>query len=328
MLALACFSLATAASAAAKPGFYASKPFHTISVQLGTSNGYRIEISSWGRDRISLDAFKREVSARYTVPGRADASGIHARFGSFGRASLKFVPVGPPKVEGNAGPSCKGKEATLQRGTFVGSVRFRGEGGFIRVRKQRARGSIYRSFRLVCRVTHHPHRLPSPRLQHGFSLGAIPAAAGGAPWFSVYKEHPRESSHIHWSSEEANYLASSSEARGRLRIDRSASAIAAPETFAVEPLEGEPSLATVLPPAPFSGSAHFERAPDGNSTWTGDLEVELPGLGTVPLAGSGYTAKLCKGIECACPVGKCVFFVVGTEGRAQPVRRRLARSAP
>lgn len=325
VLALACFSLAAAASAAAKPGFYVSKPFHTVSVHLGTSDGYRIEVGSWGR-RISLDAFKDGTSARYTVPGRADASGIDARFGSFGRVSLKFVPEGPPKVEGTAGPTCKGKDATLQRGSFVGSVRFRGEGGFIRVRRQRARGSIYRSFRLVCRVGHLPRRPPSRLLQHGFSLGAVPVSAGGAPWFSVYKEEPRESSRIHWSSEEANYLASSSEARGRLRIERSASATAAPETFAVEPLEGEPSLATVLPPSPFSGSARIERAADGGAAWTGDLAVELPGLGTVQLAGSGYTAKLCKGFECACPVGKCAFIVVGTEGRAQPIRRRLARS--
>lgn len=48
--------------------------------------------------------------------------------------------------------------------------------------------------------------------------------------------------------------------------------------------------ATVEPPPPFAGSAGFLRGVPG-PTWSGSLSVDLPGLGSTPLAGDGYTAR-------------------------------------
>jgi len=53
--------------------------------------------------------------------------------------------------------------------------------------------------------------------------------------------------------------------------------------------------ATIAPPAPFSGSATFHLEDPKTATWTGDLRVELPGIGKVPLTGEGIGAGLCNG---------------------------------
>ncbi len=53
--------------------------------------------------------------------------------------------------------------------------------------------------------------------------------------------------------------------------------------------------ATITPPAPFSGSATFHLEDPQTASWTGELAVEMPGLGKVPLTGDGIDAGLCKG---------------------------------
>jgi hypothetical protein len=58
------------------------------------------------------------------------------------------------------------------------------------------------------------------------------------------------------------------------------------------------SEAVIHPDSPFSGSATFRRPPEGEPTWTGDLKVELPGLGLVRLAGKGTHAAMCEPTHC------------------------------
>ena len=69
-------------------------------------------------------------------------------------------------------------------------------------------------------------------------------------------------------------------------------------TFRVPDLAAPPTEATVTPAAPFSGSATFHLDDPRSASWTGDLAVELPGLGKVPLTGEGIDAGLCKGTSC------------------------------
>ena len=67
-------------------------------------------------------------------------------------------------------------------------------------------------------------------------------------------------------------------------------------------LSPEPSFptraATISPPAPFSGTGTFSREAGKAARWTGDLKVELPGFGDVPLAGTDSTASMCQGPAC------------------------------
>lgn len=320
--------LALPAVVAAKPGYYVSKPQQATLLELPASNGYHLQINASPHDGASLFAFQFEGgSVSYHVPGYSGADRVNANFGRYGRVAVRFRPDGAPQQESLYGKNCKGRQATRQEGRFVGSVRFRGEKGFIVVREHSVKGTVFRSYRLVCRVGRRARHLKRRRfLEKGYSLSAVPKGHPAAPWLSVLKEDPNKHSRIRWSSEEANYLVSATERRGRMNVSRGASATAEPETFAVEPLGSDPTVATVAPPAPFTGTARFETTPDGRSSWAGDLAVELPGMGTVPLTGGAYQAELCRGFDCACPVGYCAFLISGS-GRRQLMDDRLLRAA-
>jgi hypothetical protein len=57
------------------------------------------------------------------------------------------------------------------------------------------------------------------------------------------------------------------------------------------------SRAAVSPPLPFSGYARFRDPQPGPVTWEGSLAVTLPGLAPIPLAGEGFTARLCPSLS-------------------------------
>jgi len=63
--------------------------------------------------------------------------------------------------------------------------------------------------------------------------------------------------------------------------------------FSLTAPNGTPIEATVAPPAPFTGSAAFELESPTTASWTGDLSVEIPTLGTVDLTGPGFQAGAC-----------------------------------
>jgi hypothetical protein len=78
------------------------------------------------------------------------------------------------------------------------------------------------------------------------------------------------------------FLAGAGEKMGQMRNLRFAVALSGPESFAFDEALNS---ATVSPPVPFTGSGSFLRNPDGSTSWTGTLAVDLPGLGSVPLTG-------------------------------------------
>ncbi|HVV91338.1 MAG TPA: hypothetical protein VHB53_12655, partial [Solirubrobacterales bacterium] len=65
--------------------------------------------------------------------------------------------------------------------------------------------------------------------------------------------------------------------------------------FQIPDLTDPLSEAVLTPPAPFSGSATFRSDGARSGTWTGDLEVRLPGLPATPLTGDDIEAGLCVG---------------------------------
>lgn len=318
--------LALPVGAAAKPGYYVFKPQRAMGIYLHVSHGYRMQVFAAPGGGVELIAFKfgSGASASYSVHGHVNAERISANFGRFGRISVRFQPKGPPETEQVYGKGCKGRPPTRQEGTYVGSIRFRGKNGFVSVHDSSAKGTVFRSYRVVCRIGRRSKH--QRLLQKGYSLSAVSKDHPTAPVLTVFKEDPHPHRRLHWSSEEANFSATSTEHRGRITITLNASTAAEPETFAVEPLGADPTSATVTPPAPFTGSAHFEQLANGESSWVGDLAVGLPGVGTVPLTGGDYQADLCRGFKCACLYSHCGFIAVG--GRPQLMEPRIQMRRP
>jgi hypothetical protein len=250
---------------------------------LSAGNGYRIFVQRF-RDRISLTAVHGGKSfyagTTYTVPGKASTRRIDARFGKFGRVSvqLKTKRIHRNKLE----EQCTGKPETVRYGTFVGTIRFRGEGGYTSVDAQRATGRsssgekvkcVFPNLRPGSGTAAHASRQSPPSLVASQGRGRVFVVedAGG-------KRHTRL------------FSAFSQEQRGRLTIFRSVFAEAPLSSFA---FASDLSSATVQPPAPFEGEAGFLRTPTG-PTWSGTLSVDFPGRDDVRLSGPRFEASLTR----------------------------------
>ena len=320
--------LAMPQGAAAEPGFYVSKPSHLKTLGVAGSNGYRVEVFSLdsrhlyllaSRFRIRLD--QRAIgtlSASYRFPARTTRSGgIRASLGSLGRISLDFQPSGPPKIN-DEGSGCKGRDPIEQDGRFVGILKFRGERGFTTVKAASIKGTVARSFRQVCRRPLSEGRGGRTR-PSVVSLGAYAKGDATKPSFGVYES-------LSHGVREPQFSATLNERRGPIEIARTASTqVADRATFAFSAPGTDPVTASVAPPFPFSGSASFERTSDGAPTWAGDLAVELPGIGTAPLTGPTYTAKLCRSLACLClPSPRC-GVLVSVSGRRLQSRAAFGR---
>lgn len=312
---------------AAKPGYYVSKPSRIVMAHLKGSNGYGIDLVTFGAKRLVLLAnhiglFNNQSfgsqSAGYIVPRQAARPDeLHATLGKLGHLSLRFHPSEPPKTQQEPGADCKGRGSTEQKGRFAGSVRFRGEHGFTSVRATSASGQIFRSFKQVCRRPHEPRGVITRR--KALSLGAYVKGNPDRASFGAYELASTS------NSDSVNYSASTTEHRGRMTITRSASAFAEPSTLVVSNSSLRPATASVAPPFPFSGTATLEHGQGTAYTWSGDLSVDLPGFGTLPLTGHSFSAKLCrKNLSCLCPPGRpCALLIAGRrQSSTAPLLRR------
>lgn len=323
ILVCALAALALPAAAAAKPGYYVVKPSILNVIDLRGSHGYGIHIFGIGRKQVWIVVNRGAASAAYLGRGRVTQDTIEGRFGDLGRVSVRLDPEARPEAE-DTEPGCKGRGAVTRRGRFTGLIRFRGEEGFTDVSAEGASGFAYRNHRTVCKRAVEG-KGQTPRRPQTVSLSAVSSRYPRAPWFSVFKQKPPKRSRFIFSLAEANYTVRSIERRPNLEIYRTVSATSPPETFAVSPLGTGPVTATVDPPPPFSGNATYEKGRDGSATWSGDLAVELPGRGELPLTDPTYHAKLCRNFACACPIGECFFVSVSVERTAERLRRLAAR---
>jgi hypothetical protein len=302
-------------AAAARPGYSISKPSRSEFVHFKSSNNYTVELLSFDPRRLLLLADRHagftspstgySQSASYLVTRRHPTqNGLHESFGELGQVSMRFRPSGPPQMQTEPGGHCKGRPSTEQKGRFVGSFRFRGERGFTSVHATNATGKVFRSFKQVCKRPHEPHR-GSRNERRALSLGAYVKGDPARASFLAYELAPFAPS----EPDNVAYSASATERRGRMTVTHSAGAFAEPSTFAVAEPAARPQTATVAPPFPFSGTATYERGPGNASSWGGDLSVDLPGLGAVPLTGPSFSVSLCRNLSCLCPpAGPCAFM--------------------
>ena len=272
--------------------------------QLPASDGYSLYLRSYGHRRIELDIGSEDldpyVTMTYKTTGRVDRHGIEADFGEFGRVDLRFA--GSPKRSPSLAPNCTaGKSGVRQEGAMRGRVEFESLGGLIQLEADRVEGGqTWHSPRRTC--TTKPSYVPS----------------GGPDIFARTGQRESESP-IKTFVARAHLLARTIDLFA-VRIERRVIDVSATSTrrfgpvlvsTSVHALEDEaegpgealifsirgrgprPPGATLRASAPFSGSATYRRRPGMPPSWLGSLAVEMPGEGTLPLAGSGFDAALC-----------------------------------
>jgi hypothetical protein len=252
-------------------------------LSLKTGNGYSVSVEGSGR-RVALTVNRGLAFTTYVTPGRASPDGVRARFGHFGRVSVRFKPSG--KVRRKKPPKrCKGKAAIVRPGVFVGTIRFEGEDGYIEIDAHRAKGSTSTRPRWRCRPLRAAARLSALRDGHGPDTAVLEASTLDERVFfeAAGFRDPKGPDLIF-------FLAGSAERRGSVRIARIVLAISRKARTFV--FDRPPRSATVTPPKPFHGAATFERGPGGTPLWSGSLSVSLLGEPSLPLTGASFTAQL------------------------------------
>lgn len=269
----------------------------SVEFTLHGSNGYRITVSGdpggEGPDQVRLITNGPSGSAEYSVKGSVTTDSVQAVFGRLGRVSVRFRPSGASRRIRVPRRCMKGRPAvvTSKLGSFSGVIEFRGERDYTHVSTRRAWGGIgdplaNTAKKLSCDF--HESDAERKRELESVSLDGSPIGSGVS--FTAFRAFGN------WSRQgfpggsslpkEARYVfvASAIERAGKMFIVRYTGAFGGADDFV---FDDALTTAAVAPPAPFTGSGSFLRNADGSTSWTGDLGVPLPGLGTVRLTGGG-----------------------------------------
>lgn len=259
---------------------------------LAGSNGYKLEfrISAGSnsvdaaRESKSDGVFRREGAFYSASSGHVTLRRLDARLGPIARVSVRFVPSG--KVRRYTDPNCKGGPEVTRFGTFVGTIRMHGEHGYTNVAAKRARGTVDTAPLRVCRLPVYARAASG-----GEALVTTTLAANleGVESYSGF-----EASLSQEPDAEARFDAFAHDASHGVGVSRRVEAFAAPATFS---FDATLDNATVSPPAPFSGSASFQRIDDFASRWQGPLSVDLPGRPGFALTGRNFSWSLTREVE-------------------------------
>lgn len=293
---LALLVLPSVAAAATADASAVSRDFsERAGFRVKASNGYSLSVTG-DRETVTLSLGKGSQGAIYEVPGRVSTRGVWADLGDLGHIAVRFRPDGnltrrmPPR-------RCEGRPRVTKRGSFVGTILFRGEYGFTRVDETRARGHTHTVRHWTCKPRRRGGGRGNSNCEESREsteetivldatserLGRSFAAVASIPGEDADPENPFT------SGPGTSFSASSFEQRGGIEVIRIAFVSARMSSFAYD---ANLSGATVSPPPPFSGSAAFKRFANRNTTWRGDLRVTLPGAPSLPLTGKSFEAGL------------------------------------
>jgi hypothetical protein len=278
--------LALPGAAVAKGGRFVLGPSHSVELRLKGSKGYSISIDG-DRETVTLTAERKGSSASYTAKGFASETRIKARLGRLGRVSVRFHSHGRPKPMPLPQGICRGGAETVESGTWVGRIEFKGEQGYTAVHATRARGAITDSPKVTCN-SHEGKGGDLPDFQSTIFSASSDTRVIFSTAFLV-------TSGTRSGLDGSVFAASLLEVHNRgLAIIRSINVDAKSSTIALTKEGGNIASATISPPAPFTGTATFQRTRGAKGSWTGTLAGNFPGRGEVTLAGPEFSAEVSR----------------------------------
>ncbi|MFT3865356.1 MAG: hypothetical protein QM729_13875 [Solirubrobacterales bacterium] len=312
--------VASAAAHGPNPRGYHLKAEATESFLAQGTRGYTFGVKVLDHRTLEVTATKLalgtgigSVGATYTVPYRRphDSDAINARIGGLGRIDVRFVRESvkkePPFLS-----ECHGGKTVIEEGDFVGTISFRGERGYTRVRAHHAFGTITKSPALTCRFHQSKTEKAEAKkrvekeeaeIESGSSepesegVELKVTAKGGRAGFRGVRIRLRNGPGDGFGL--ISFDAEASRRRGRIEEASQAGTVFDAGKSFVSPEPRYPTREAVIRPGrPFIGSATFRRAPEEPVSWTGDLRVELPGFGIVRLAGAATHVAMCEPINC------------------------------
>ena len=246
----------------------------------GAAGPYKVGVSTYGSG-LYLEVWRggkeQRTATAYLARGVAQPERLQATFGNFGKVSMRFHRAPSERVT----KKCVfGRYLVKQHGVFLGSLRFRGEDGYVSVRIHRAKGGILRVGER-CHV----------RRRHVFDPALLEAlfAKPEAAMLSTVRDGVDSTALLAIASKKNSvFVAADEESRGKLAIVRFALVLKPGHVHINEAI----TAGTLAPPAPFHGTGHYRAFPDGSTTWSGGLSVNFPGAPRFPLTGPGFETLL------------------------------------
>jgi hypothetical protein len=304
-MALLCFALPAGALGAGH--FYRQPASVDAEVHLRGTNGFRFIGFAFGNTAI-LSASKRvskfgDESVDYFARGHYPLfhDGLMTmNFGGLGQFRARFVAKSTKSR--NPAKGCTGDPTTIESGFFLGSFSFHGERGYSSVHSHREPGSVTRLGATRCPIpaefTGHEGRQAAGEAKES-NAAEFRLLAGDIKAQVVFQASREAPPGLEGQSPTSFDVSASGGKVGAFDVSRSAFVFEFPSsaasTFQVPNLAKPLGEAILEPPAPFSGAATFHLDSPKSASWTGDLAVELPGLGKLPLTGGKIAAGLCQG---------------------------------
>jgi hypothetical protein len=254
------------------------------------TNGFKVHFSISKR-YVDAVAAKGTAIVSYKVhAGQAEDGRFAGALPGIGHVSVRFRQRGKTK---RIAILCPKAPTLIHPGVFLGTIRLRGEQGYTVVHATRAVGAVSETPRHNCGGS-------GKRRQSALMLALRPMK----PQFLSIEAKASNIAFLSGQIINAEKLelsilgASHSRRRDGMLVENAVVEFgSAPAILLTEDLEF-PKTATVQPPRPFSGSAGFELHDPHSSSWTGDLAVDLPGIGGVRLAGRRFRSRLCVAKHC------------------------------
>ena len=260
---------ANATAAKPLPGIF---PMVSPGFRISASNGY--EIYGFAvRDAGLLLVGGPGGQVAYEVPEASfsDESRVVMKLGRLGSVDLTFVPDGGAEVVKS---SCGGFSPRVATGEYQGTFSFVGEEEYARAAATQAEVDLQPQLDEGCLDGGETQFTDAP----GGKL-SVEARRGPFGWgFLARKNGPRRPAYF------GAYVSERSEG---ISITRTIGAVGRLGAFRYNRSRG---LASVHPPAPFSGSATFRRG--RSQRWQGSLAADFPGRSRVPLVRKGAEATL------------------------------------
>ena len=246
------------------PAGAAASKFEETSAHFTTTNGFKVFVDGGaGSDRLTFVVNKGPVGTSYTLLSGATSTPTRMQgdFGQFGSVDLTFHPRKTKHIHNPH--DCRGNE-TRKIGTWKGSVTFHGENGYTNASKTKLKGDELKG------------SIDCPD-EHGKFIDLFAASPPGPSSKSIRVDAPK-------GGDKRFFFATAYDTVGNVDISRTAIRDGKPKEFKFNKAL---THATVDPAGPFKGSATFD-----HGDWTGNLAAKFPGVGAVPLTGSGFTATL------------------------------------
>jgi hypothetical protein len=261
---------------------------HTYAFKVAADNGYSIFVIAAseradGKGKAVLFVGRGDGGAVYDAPATVTATRIEADLGGLGAIALDVVPSGRQvKLRSRCADERPHRRSpvTYEPPLYRGNFEFHGEEGFTAAAAAPPRDYSQFFLEVLCGAVSSGEfggaGVPGARLRLRSHRGSSRLD------LQANKNHPGAGT---------RFAVEVHERRGGVGITRSRTLWVGAAAFDYDPLL---RLATLAPPAPFSGRAIFRRDAATANRWSGNLTVDLPGRSKVPLTGARVQATLVR----------------------------------